>query len=239
MKSYFHCDANIYRRKIRRFFEYTAAPAVFVVVFLTLCLLLSFRNLMNSGILLPAAAIIGGVVLLFAIIVRVMLEVSEHFIRTHSKYTYVEIGLKDVIVSVYAGRYPEGRERIVLRELFIIPLNVFVSAQAVGTQRKGRSIIIKAQGIRAYVGKSSRLGYTFKEGELIFKEFFYNEAGYKRLDKMFIPRQFENIDEIIRSIYAAKENFDNLPPAPEYVFKESAYVIARKKRDKDRRLRGF
>jgi len=234
----------MYRNRVRTFFEYTAAPAVFIAIFLTLCLLLSFSNLLNNpSLLIAALVIIATVVFVFALITRILLESSEHSIRAHSKYTYIEVGLKDVIVSLYAGSFVQSGEKVVQREILVIPLSEFTGAKVVGYGKyKQISLKCKSDAIRRYVGNSDRLGYFFKEGKLEFVEFFYQEAGFKKCSRVKLPRLFgktNSVVQIVRSIYAAKAVFDNLPPPEPYVFREARFVRERKKLEKDLKRRGF
>jgi hypothetical protein len=240
MKYYFHCDVNMYRRRVRMFLEYTAIPALFAAVLLTVCLLLSLRNLLNSGLLLPAAAVIGGVVFAFALLARIMLEVAEHRVRVHSRYTYIEIGLKDVIVSLYAGNV----NGCVYRRLIVIPLEGFNSAESVS--HKGRKgIVCNARGIRDYTGNTDRLGYYFVEGELRFTEFYYNEGAessngrFSLSDKVFIPDRFGNRGKITTSVVTAKKRYDALPPEKGYVFREMEEVRVKRIREKVKNMRNL
>jgi hypothetical protein len=235
-QDFFHCDANTYRKRLRTFLEYTALPVVLIVVLLTVCMLLSIRNLMNSGLFIPAVQIISAVIFVFTLITRIMLEVSEHRIRNHSKYTYVEIGLRDIIVSLYAGSYTHWNDKTVLRRLLVIPLSELESATA--TEGKRGKILIKGK-IRDYTGNSARLGYHFKDGTLFFNEFFYQETGFCALEEVFIPRRFRNAKKIVKSINFAKKRFDSLPPSKPYIFKEMAFVKNRKWFEKENRKRNF
>ncbi|MCL2070742.1 MAG: hypothetical protein FWH07_00715 [Oscillospiraceae bacterium] len=237
MKCYFHCDANMYRKRVRTFLEYTAVPIVLISVFLTLCLLLSLRNLMQSQLLLPAARIILAVIFVFALIVRIMLEVAEHKVRVHSKYTYAEIGLKDVIISLYAGSYVHRGGQTVLRRLIVIPLDKLEAANV--TKKEQILITAKPSAIRDYIGNTDRLGYYFKDGNLKFKEFYFEECGFKSEEQFLVPRLFENAEEIVSSVFAAKERMGHLPPSKPYVFEEMSFVKARKARDKSKKMKDY
>ncbi|MCL2037213.1 MAG: hypothetical protein FWG83_07530 [Oscillospiraceae bacterium] len=234
MKCYFHCDANIYRKKVRTFLEYTAVPVVVIAVFMTVCLLLSLRNLMNGRILFPAVASIGGVLFAFALITRVMLEIAEHRVRVHSKYTYVEVALKYVIVSLYGGSYFHKRKRVVFRRIFVIPYSQLISAQTVKDKIRIRA---EEGAIREYNGNSDRLGYYFKDGEIIFREFLYNERGFSLKSEILIPKRFSDNDEIVESVLVAKERFGLLPTPKSYVFEEMAFVKTKKMRDLSKKIR--
>jgi len=72
---------------------------------------------------------------------------------------------------------------------------------------------------------------------LRFKEFFYEESGFELRDNVVIPRRFEDCDEIIHSIFAAKKRSLNLPPPAPYVFKEMPHVRLKKMREKARLMR--
>ena len=236
-KDFFHPDSNIYRKRVRTFLEYTVVPVVFAAVFFTVCLFLSFNNLMNNGLMLPAAVIIAGVLLVFALIVRIMLEIAENQVRTHSKYTYIEIGLKEVVVSLYAGSFTNFGEKTVLRKIFVIPLSDFHSAEVTNSEK----IRIKGR-IRSYTGNSDRLGYKFKDGNFEFSEFFYQnqfETGFCVLEQAFIPRRFLNAENIAKSINFAKKRYDSLPPEKPYVFKELPHIRAKKFQERNPRQRNF
>jgi hypothetical protein len=223
----------MYRKRVRTFLEYTAVPAVLIAVFLTVCLLLSLRNLMHSRLLLPAVIIIGSVIFAFTLTARVMLGIAEHRVKVHSKYTYIEIGLKDVLVSEYAGRF----HKTVLRRLIIIPLEAFQTAQIT---KKGQVLIKSKPGaIRDYTGNTDRLGYYFKDGDLVFKEFFYSQRGFDRHSQVLIPHRFNNYREIVSNIYAAKARFESLPAPKPFVHEEMSFVKTRKIREIAKRIRKF
>ena len=236
MKDFFHCDANMYRRKVRTFLEYTAAPVAFIAVFLTVCLLLSLHNLMNSGLIVPAVVIIGIVIFLFALVTRIMISVSEHLIKVHSRYTYIEIGLKDVIVSLYAGSFIHFGKKTTLRKLFVIPLDEFLTAE-VCSGRKGL-VLIKGK-IRAYTGNTDRLGYYYKDGNLHFKEFYYQVSGFSELLEMVVPHRFADAYDVVETLIHAKERFDNLPAPRAYIFEEMSHVKEKRIQKRVRRARGF
>jgi hypothetical protein len=192
---------------------------------------------MDGGFLLPAVKAIGGVIFAFTLIVRIMFEITERCVRAHSRYTYVEIGLKDIIVSLYAGSFTHRRETTTLRRMFVIPLEEFEAAEIV---KDGKvRVTAKTAAIREYVGNSDRLGYYFVEGTLHHTENYYQCWGFTATNEMFIPQKFENKIEIIKSIYSAKERFDNLPPPKPYVFKEMAFIKTRKMREIQKRMRDF
>jgi len=237
MKCYFHCDANMYRKRVRTFLEYIVAPVVLIAIFLTVCLLLSLRNLMHSRLLIPAGEIICGVIFVFALISRIMIEVAERKIYAHSKYTYLEIGLKDVVVSLYAGGFTHFGEKTVLRRLFVIPLNKIEFAEIC----KGERLIIKTDEpcVREYIGNSDRLGYYFKDGVLTFKEFFFEESGFSLSQQAVVPHRFGDAEEIADSIIAAKERFGDLPPPKPYVFKEMPHVKLKKMRERTRKMKDY
>jgi hypothetical protein len=221
----------MYRRRVRTFLEYTAVPFVFITVFMTVCLLFSLRNLMYSQFLLPLIAVICAVILGFALAARLMLATAEHKVRVHSRYTYIEIALKDVIISVYAG----SLAGTVLRRIVVIPL---ASLKSVQIAKNGKvQVVADSAEIRDYTGNSDRLGYIFKENNLQFEEFFYRESGFTRSDSLFIPNRFMNNEEIVESILAAKERFDNLEPEKPYIFEELEFVKTRRMRELAKRIR--
>jgi len=166
-----------------------------------------------------------------------MLEIAEHRVRVHSKYTYVEIGLKDVIVSLYAGSFTHWGRKTVLRRLVVIPLEEFESVRV----SKNEQVLVKAKSaaIRDYIANTDRLGYFFKDGDFEFREYFFRERGFNAVQQVYIPRLFTDADEIAESILAAKERFDNLPSPKPYSFEEMPFVKTRKMRSLNKRLRGF
>ena len=237
MKCYFHCDANMYKKRVRVFLEYVVIPVVIIVVFLTVCLLLSLRNLMHGGLLIPAVEVIVLVVFVAALAARVVIGVAEHKIRVNSRYTYIEIGLKDVIISLYDGCYTSGQDDVVIRKMIVVPLGSIQSLEAV----KNGKLRISTDGamIRVYAGNTDRLGYYFKDGTLVFKEFFYQESGFEAVERVIVPRRFENVDEIIDSVVSAKERFHALPTAQPYVFEEMPHVKTRKIRELVKKMRNY
>jgi len=192
---------------------------------------MSLHNLLHGRLLLPVITIICAVIFAFALVTRIMLEIAEHLVRVHSRYTYIEIAAKYIIISVYAGKLG----KTTLRRIVVIPFEFYESAEIT---KKGRILVKSAtEKIRDYTGNSDRLGYYFKDNELIFTEFFYNEKGFESLSELFMPQRFANNEEIIASFNAAKERFGNLPAPKPYVFEEMNHVKTRRIRELAKRIR--
>lgn len=240
MKCYFHADANIYRNRVRTFLEYAAVPVVFLAVFMSVCLLLSLRNLMTGGLLVPVLTGICTVLFVFTLLARILIGIAEFRVRVHSKYTYIEIAKREIIVSVYAGTVPGFGTKTLLRRVVVIPFRGLVDVQ----MSKSGKILLKmsenaekSELIRDYTGNSDRLGYCFKDDKFSFTEFFYNERGYKSLREVFIPPRFVNNEDIINSILEAKSRFNELPSEKIHVFEEMSFVKTRRIRKLAKEIR--
>jgi len=220
----------MYRRRLKHFIEYTAPPLFFIAVILTITLLLSFRNLIHQEILLHAVIIVCASIFAFTLLIRIILEVAARKTAVHARYTYIEIGLKDIIISLYAGSFAHFGERTVLRTLYVIPLKEFEEAGIVNRKK----LIIKGN-IKEYTGNDQRLGYFFKDGTFEFKEAYYESQGFKEFNELVLPALFgrvETLKQIIDSFNAAKARFNALPPPKPYVFREMEFVKIRKIRKK-------
>ncbi|MDR0223366.1 MAG: hypothetical protein LBI38_07550 [Oscillospiraceae bacterium] len=244
MKRYFHCDTNKYRKRARLFFEFVVPPVFLVAIISSVCLLLGFRNFMHGGLLLPSAAAVCGAVFAVLFAARVLLEITERAVAARARYSYLEIGLKDVVISLYAGSFTVKGEKIVNRRLIVVPLSEFQSAEFAGKRAKKRGkgkirVKTKTAAIREYTGNSRRLGYFFKDGTLKFDEWFYEEQGYRERRETAIPAVFGNAGAIMRSVSSAKKRFDSAPPPKPYEFREAPFVKERKIREKLKSGRKF
>ncbi|MDR0198034.1 MAG: hypothetical protein LBI36_07460 [Oscillospiraceae bacterium] len=244
MKRYFHCDTNRYRKNLRNFIEFAVPPVFLAVVLFSVCLLLSFRNFMQGGLLFPAVAAVCGVLFAVSLAVRLLMEITERVVAARARYTYLEIGMRDIIISVYAGSFTVMGEKTVNRRLVIVPLSELRSVEIAGkrARKRGRGrVLVKAKNaaIREYVGNSRRLGYYFADGTLKFDEWLYEENGFRKRSVAVIPADFGGALALTRAVNLAKKRFDSLPPEKPYVFREAAFVRERKIREKLKSNRNF
>jgi len=205
VKCYFHADSNMYKRKAGTIIWYTAPPVFLAAVISGVCIWISYENLARSGLLIRAVITVCAVLFVFSVFARVLSELAETAARNDARYTYAEIGLYDVIISVYAGSYTMYGEKTVLRRLFVIPLS---GLESVGADKKHK-ITVKGGKIREYAGNTRRLGYYFKNGVLKFKEPYYEENGFALITEAVIPARFGNPEKLIKRINAAKKNLKN------------------------------
>jgi len=217
VKCYFHCDTNMYRRKAATLFGFIAPPIFLAAVIAGVCLWVCCGNLAHAGFLAPVLTAVTALLFAAAVFARVLLEITERKTADNARYTYVEIGLKDVIISVYAGSYTMYGERTVIRRLYVMPFKGFRSAVP---GEDGR-VIVKADTIRSYAGNSKRLGYRFVNGEFRFSEPYYELAGFSEIKELAIPNLFGAAKRLVREINAANTRFRELPPEKPYTFRES------------------
>jgi len=230
----------MYERRVRGFFETVMLPVGISSVILMICLLLSFRNLIHREMLVPAAITVCALIFVFALVAWVLLGAAARLTAVHSRYTYIEIGLRDVIVSSYAGQYVHFGERVVFRDLFIIPLDMLEEVGEVSVRgRKKIQFVGKSDAFRGYNGNSQRLGYIFVDGVLKFTEPYYELGGGVKCDRVVIPSRFGNVSRLVKSIDDAKKRLAELPPDKPYVFREMPDVREKRIRENINKLRNF
>ena len=234
--NFFHCDVNIYKSRAKNLLVSVSVPvipiaaALMVYVSLALCGIFTDRYIGIASVILAVAAVA------FAVICVIVCAVTKRRIGLHSKYTYAEIGEKDIIISLYAGQFRSGKKRTMLRRLIVVPL---AELETVRVLKSGKILAVaKSAAIRDYVSGSERLGYYFVDGTLNFSEFYFTEKGFAELQRVTVPRLFES-ELLVEAIWAAKERFDAVPPPKPYVFEEMPHVKLRKMRERVRRMRGF
>lgn len=152
-------------------------------------------------------------------------EFSYKKIRRHSRYTYLDIQLKFIIFSFYGGEYHSGGRRIIVRDLYYIPLD---GLKNVTPEKKGGGVILSGD-FRHYCMNSENLGYHVKDGEISFDREWLNIGGFEKITSVRIPRAFGKAEKVINSIGYALERYNNLPKPKPYVFKEADFIRRRAK----------
>lgn len=185
------------------FLSFCAPPVFLGAVICGVSVWLSYGNLVHSGLLAPVIAVIVSILFAFALMARILLEITETAVENNARNTYVEISLDEVIVSLYGGSYTMYGEKTVIRRLYIIPLGGFLSASVI----KNGKILVKAESLREYAGNSKRLGYFFVNGSFMFTEIFYEMRGFTERSEAVIPAKFGDSERVVREINAAKARF--------------------------------
>lgn len=230
MNSFFHAYTKKYYLRRRYAMLLTAAPVAELSLFLIWAAFFNLRQMYESGALMLFAVWIGVAVAAAMILFIFYAEITEKKVRRHSKYTYFDIAQKVAVYSRYAGEYSHLGEKIIRRRLCVMRLGDF--QQAYLDEKKKHLILVGK--IRVYEDESSNLGYHISDGDLVFDNWWYNETGFREIQMIRLPVDFEKPSRIARRLYLSKREFEKIPEKKPYVFVESEIV---KKRRELKRLK--
>lgn len=225
LRTYFHFTPQKDKKRLKKLLFCTAALCGEICIAAFFVLIFNLITAANSDVIFQVTGIICGVILTGMIICLAAAEFSYKKIRRNSRYTYFDIQLKFIIFSYYGGEYTTGGERIIVRDLYYIPLSGFKS---VTTDKKGKEVILSGD-FRHYCMNSENLGYHVKNGEIVFDREWLNIGGFEKVESIRIPRVFGNSDRLIKSINFAVERYNSLPKPKPYVFKEADFIRRRAK----------
>ncbi len=225
MNSYFHAYTKKYYLRRRYAMLLTAAPVAELSLFLIWAAFFNLRQMYESGALTLFAVWIGAAVAAAMGLFIFYAELTEKKVRRHSKYTYFDIAQKAAVYSRYAGEYTHRGEKVIRRRLCVMRLKDFERAYL---DEKKKHLILVGK-IRLYEDESSNLGYHISDGDVVFDNWWYNEAGFEETRMLRLPVDFEKPSRIARRLYLSKRSFDKIPEKKPYVFVESE--IVRKRRE--------
>ena len=224
MDSYFHAYTKKYRTRFRYAAAITVTPLAELAMMSVWTLLFNMKRAADPSFALPLALITAGCVLAGMILCWIYYELAAYYEKRASRYTYFDIGQKTAVYSRYAGEYRHRGKRVVMRRLYVIPMKNYGSAYL---DEKRRHLILTGE-IRCYYGESDGLGYHFKDGELVFNEWWNDETNYTVTRMLKLPMDFEKPGKIAAALYEAKTAFDAIPEKKPYVFREADIVRKRK-----------
>lgn len=223
MRTYFHWNPAPLLRRRKNLILCAAAFCAEVCVAAFFILIFNFCTAPDEDVLTRMLAVICATILAGMLFCLITEEAYGKRIRRRSRYTYLDLQLRGMVYSAYAGEYRVAGERIIVRDVYYIP---YASLTAVETER--RAVVLTGE-LRHYCMNSENLGYHIKNGDFEFDHPYLNMAGFAREERLRIPDVFGSAERAADSIQAAKRRFDALPAPKPYVFREADFIRRRPK----------
>ncbi len=220
MRWFYHFSPAKLRRIARRIILLTACFCAEICIAAFIVMFFNFLTAGNDEVIFQMFAIICGAILLGMLVCFGAAMISERMISRRSRYTYVDIQLKTVIYSSYAGEYRVAGEKTVIRDIYCIP---FKSVTGAEVAKNGKDVVLTGK-IRHYCMNSDNLGYHVKDGEILFDRELLNESGFECLETLRIPAVFGNPQRLCRAINEGRARFEEIPAPKPYVFKEADFI---------------
>lgn len=188
-------------------------------------LILNFFTARDDGLILQMLSIIFGLIFLGLFICFVTAQLGYKKIRRNSRYTYIDIQEKAVILSLYGGEYRMSGEKIIVRELYLMP---FEEIKSITPEKNGHGVILSGT-FRRYSMNSANLGYHIKDGEIVFDRQWLNIGGFEEIKTVRIPSLFGSQKRVMDSLKEGKKHYLEIPKPKPYVFKEADFIRRRAK----------
>ncbi len=224
MQTFFHSSTKKYEKRASVVLVLTVTPLVQCCIIVILTLMFNFRRLDQVSLLVPLLIICGASILLGMLAAWITIELKTRAVKRNARYTYLDVQLKAFIFSRYDGEFFCGDQKIINRQLYIVPFEDFEKAE---TDEKNALVI--SGKIRFYKGISHRMGYHIRDGKVDFDNWWYNLTGWEEIPQLRIENVFENPKEIAETLAAAKKRFTEIPPPKPYVFREADFIRRRPK----------
>ncbi|MCM1334084.1 MAG: hypothetical protein NC084_08130 [Bacteroides sp.] len=218
MRTYFHWAPAPTLRRRKNLILCAAVLCAEVCVAAFLILIFNYCTAPDGDVILRMLAVIAAAVLFGLSFCLIAKEAFGRYIRRRSRYTYLDLRLRGMVYSSYAGEYRVGGERIIVRDVYYLP---YAALTAVETER--RTVVITGE-LRHYCMNSDNLGYHLRNGDFEFDRPYLNMAGYIKEDRLKIPDVFGSAKRAADAINAAKKRFDALPAPKPYVFREADFI---------------
>ena len=225
MRSFFHFSPLRLQKKARNIVLITACFSAEICIAAFFVLFFNFLTARNYNVIFQMLTVTCAVIPLGMLISLLASELFRHKIRRGSRYTYVDIQLKTVIFSAYAGEYRVSGEKIIVRDIYYMPFSD-ISDISVGKNGKG---VILSGNFRHYCMNSDNLGYHVKDGEVIFDRPLLSEACFENVSSVHIPDVFGKPETLCKALKEGREQFDEIPAPKPYVFKEADFIRRRAK----------
>ncbi|MGN0687481.1 MAG: hypothetical protein ACI4KA_05190 [Oscillospiraceae bacterium] len=210
MRSFFHSDGSIYKRRLKRALITILVPLAAVAVFCTAVILFSFRPGGERGIAAIMLYIIVGCVAAGIAACFLGAYTADKKIRRHARYTYFDILPKGMIFSRYAGEHCLYGERTVYRRLYYIPFSGLTEISR--AKKTAPHDIVFCGEIRMYLLPSDCLGYHINaDGELMFDHPELSERFYTTQQRLVISEDFGNTGLLEAAARHYLEIFRNTP----------------------------
>ncbi len=225
MRRFFHFAPFRLKKAQRLTVMITACFCAEICIAAFIVLIFNLLTTANSDVIFKMLAVVCGAILLGMLICLGASLVFHRKISRNSRYTYVDIQLKTVIYSAYAGEYRVSGEKTVIRDIYYIPFAVMTGAE---TEKNGHGVIITGK-MRHYCMNSENLGYHIKDGEVVFDRELLNESGFETVETLRIPAVFGNPERLCMAVKECREEFEEIPAPKPYVFKEADFIRRRAK----------
>ena len=195
MRSYYHCVTSHFGRRAASAVTVIAAAcagAAFTAFIVTYFGILTSNGELSLSPLTAAAGVIAG-----GLLVCLMLRLSaDKKTAMHSRYTFLDIQLKFAALSIYSGEVRIHGEKAVIRELYLIQFDKFVSA---APSRSEKKLILKGK-MRHYVMDSRDLGYHIRDGNAEFDRWWLNHGAFEELDSAEVAALFGSPKRVCDSL---------------------------------------
>ena len=224
-RTYFHFIPNREKLRLKKLLLCTAGFCAEICVAAFFVLIFNFITACNYDVIFRVMLVICGVILLGMTICFTASELCYKKIRRKSRYTYLDIQLKFIVFSSYGGEYTSGGRKIIVRDLYYIPIKELKSAEP---EKKGKGVILTGN-FRHYCMNSENLGYHVKDGEAVFDREWLNIGGFEAVGAVRIPPVFGKTERLIESIEFSRKRFAEIPAPKPYVFKEADFIRRRAK----------
>ncbi|MCL2086352.1 MAG: hypothetical protein FWH05_02000 [Oscillospiraceae bacterium] len=162
------------------------------------------------------------------LICAVTLYMTGKRIKRHKQYSFVEIGLKEFVISRYTGELTHFGRRYINRRLAVIS---FSGVQAITLVSKSGDLIISGDSttpVRIYHDNVHRQEYSFHDGKVKFNNNWYNDTGFELSDNFSIEQSLFPTIKIYDELLKAKAVFDKIPPPAPYEHREMDFVRYKK-----------
>lgn len=224
MENYFHAETQKYIKRCKLILLIIIAPFAQAGFISAFAIILNLRQLDRDNLIL-LSVFLGLSVVAAMIASWVCCEVCWNKQKKHSRYTFFDIQQKAAVFSQYSGSIIRFGRRYPLRTVYVIPFKDF---EGVSFEDEAKKKLIINGKIRVYFGDSYNLGYRVKDGNIVFNHWWYDETGFETVSTLKIPSFFEKPQQIANKLLEAKENYEQIPPPKQYVFKEAEAVRRRK-----------
>lgn len=225
LKNFFHYSPVKTKTVMGRIIFFTAIVCAELSIATFFVLILNFFTARDDRLILRMLMIISVLILSGLFISFITAQLSHRKIRRNSRFTYIDIQEKAVILSLYGGEYRTGGERVIVRELYLMP---FEEIKSIASEKNGQSIIVSGN-FRHYSMNSENLGYHIKDGEVVFDRQWLNIGGFEKVGTVRIPHLFGNPKRVSASLTEGKKHYLEIPKPKPYVFKEADFIRRRAK----------
>lgn len=225
MRDFFHWDPSPLLRRRKNLILCAAALCAEICTAAFIMLILNICTAPDEGVIFQTLFIICGTILAGMTFCLITAAACDKKIRRRSRYTYIDIQLKGLVYSSYAGEYRVAGRRIIVRDLYVVP---FRELSSVSSGDEGKVLLLTGK-LRHYCMNSENLGYHVKNGDFEFDRPYLNVKGFAEEEKLRVPSVFGSSRRVADSVIAAKKRWSELPEPKPYVFREADFIRRRPK----------